>query len=401
VDLGSACAELGIDPLHHLSLGSKELFHSNFLAWLAERYPRQLAGAFSEVIGEGESSSGPIVERERAHLDLLLRLPGLRSAVVENKVWSLPDDTQLERYTSGAASKVGPSPALILLSLSKPLWDGNGRSFDGGTWTYLSYEALAALLLPVADGLSASVDADDRFAAELVQRYSTMVRRLCAVARGASIDTPDDPVWLDATSALELRRIRVHDGAAKLRAHTVVRHLTNTLRRDVDAADATARDAQETGLPIGGGWKYLWINGRIVGVEVGFSNGQPLLSGAVTLPNGDSLWWQFQGPAWRLAVTTAIHVGKGADVRSRRHAYISERYESWFDFSGVADVIGEEAAEPVPVRGSDRYHRYDPNFAYRYVKLDRHHRTVSVADFTTMASYYLQQATVWPASVEA
>jgi hypothetical protein len=40
-------------PLFNLSLTSRELFHSNFLAWLAETYPREVGQVFSSLIAKG------------------------------------------------------------------------------------------------------------------------------------------------------------------------------------------------------------------------------------------------------------------------------------------------------------------------------------------------------------
>ena len=103
--LVAACEELRVDALHNLSLGSKELFHSNFLAWFAQGYPHDAAEVFAAWVEPGDHGPGPTAERERAHLNLVLRLPHLRLIVLENKVWSLPDDTQL------AATRPGRLPS--------------------------------------------------------------------------------------------------------------------------------------------------------------------------------------------------------------------------------------------------------------------------------------------------
>lgn len=34
------CRALGDEPLFHMSLGSRELFHSNFIAWVADTCPQ-------------------------------------------------------------------------------------------------------------------------------------------------------------------------------------------------------------------------------------------------------------------------------------------------------------------------------------------------------------------------
>jgi hypothetical protein len=89
------------------------------------------------------------------HLDLILRLPHLQLIVIENKVWSLPDDAQLEAFAVGPISSLGTDTAHILLSLTPPAWDEPGARILGGQrWDYLSYQELADRLEPVASSLA-------------------------------------------------------------------------------------------------------------------------------------------------------------------------------------------------------------------------------------------------------
>src|SRR5947208_16807386 len=89
-------AALEKEPLFHMSLGSKELFHSNFLAWFADRFPEHAASVFCPWTDPmAEAPAGPS-EREAGHLDLILHLPGLAPIAVENKVFSVPDEEQLD-----------------------------------------------------------------------------------------------------------------------------------------------------------------------------------------------------------------------------------------------------------------------------------------------------------------
>ena len=57
--------------------------------------------------------------RDRAHLDLVLRLPGLAPIAIENKVWSLPEDRQLARYAAGSLQGLDHA-SLVLLSFTPP-----------------------------------------------------------------------------------------------------------------------------------------------------------------------------------------------------------------------------------------------------------------------------------------
>jgi hypothetical protein len=388
---------LRADPLHNLSLNSKELFHSNLLAWLATEYPREVATIFEGIVGAGDPGEGSVADRERAGLDLVLRLPGRRTAVIENKVWSLPDDYQLARYASGPLSKFDSQAATILLSLTAPHWEERQRVLGGRTWRHVGYDDLADRLAEVATRIRAGGSADDRFAGDLVERYTIFVRRLCRVAELAAIVRGTDSVALDPETQRALARARVHDGVAKLRAHQVVEAIRRRLfELEPTAEDVDPDDAKAAGFERGAGWKFVRIGKRVVGLEAGFTNGNPLNSGQVAIGNGDRLIWQYQTGQWRLAIATQQHAGRTDALRQLRHDYIERTYQPWFDFSRVAAALGADRAECVPVRAKDpRFQRYDPDFAYRYCRVDDPTR-LTLDELVELAVGYLQAAAAWP-----
>lgn len=100
-----------------MSLGAKELFHTNFLGFLLESDRDELKGlqvalrqALSFEVTQGEQARC-IVWREKAHLDLILvpvlvepapngdDAPATRALVVEAKLKSIPTKQQLTRYS--------------------------------------------------------------------------------------------------------------------------------------------------------------------------------------------------------------------------------------------------------------------------------------------------------------
>lgn len=84
------------NPIYNLSLGSRELFHSNFLAWLFDTYPQMLEAL------TGKKQDLPVkVKREERNLDLIVdyELEGQAySTVVEVKVKDAPRPDQLMKY---------------------------------------------------------------------------------------------------------------------------------------------------------------------------------------------------------------------------------------------------------------------------------------------------------------
>src|ERR1700676_1892052 len=104
-------------PLFQLSLGSKELFHSNFLAWLFETYPQESGRALSRFLKKDEGSAVMLpVLREQKNRDLTINFKNGQQLVIENKVKSLPYIEQLELYSEGATEDQN----FLLLSLMPP-----------------------------------------------------------------------------------------------------------------------------------------------------------------------------------------------------------------------------------------------------------------------------------------
>lgn len=109
--------ELKKSPLFNLSLSSKELFHSNFLAWIFEKDKRNVSEFVCKVLSV-EVSGEPEVCRELHNFDIVLKFEGDFWVVIENKIKSLPDENQIEKYQN-KLKKINPhgGSQLVILSL--------------------------------------------------------------------------------------------------------------------------------------------------------------------------------------------------------------------------------------------------------------------------------------------
>ena len=138
-------ADLKDNPIYTMSLASKELFHSNFIAWLIEKYPdhfeKKMKRIFPEELeGESFDRQNP-VDREKSFVDLTINLKDSeKKIIIENKVKSIPDKAQLERYSDAGNCRV-------LLSLSRPYFvRKSGNRFevrgkkDKVEWFFMDYE---------------------------------------------------------------------------------------------------------------------------------------------------------------------------------------------------------------------------------------------------------------------
>ena len=104
---------------YQLSLSNLELYHSNLFAVVLEKSQFINHKFFSDVIDINKKYTDLKVYREKNSIDLTIEVideDGLTHVVfIENKVKSLPDESQLIRY-----SEKDPNAKGILLSLVKP-----------------------------------------------------------------------------------------------------------------------------------------------------------------------------------------------------------------------------------------------------------------------------------------
>ena len=336
--VATLCAALEKEPLFHMSLGSKELFHSNFLAWFADCFPEHAAAVFRPWTVPMAEAQADRSEREPAHLDLVLHLPGLAPIAVENKVFSVPDEEQLDRYAGGALARrrAGRSAyTRILLSLISPGW----TMYKG--WRLLSYRELAEALRPQVMHIRAA----DAFAGDLVEHYIVFISLLVELFDLLGTPAPDEPLLLNRTVVGCLERARVSAGVQKARTSCVARELHSAVKNK--------------------GWS---------GIHVGydFTNGMSLLEGLESPrangsdPAGDALGWQLQSTQFRLAVITSQL--QGPAHRKERETYVAERYSGWFDFTPLEAVTGAMGKMRAHEARSGRWNfqGYNPDFVYRY-----------------------------------
>ena len=96
------------NPMFHLSLGSKELFHSNFLEFLWEENKLSFFMMLCAILGEENehiiqminSQEEYILSREKKKFDICIYHKDdeteIYDVIIENKVKSIPYKTQLD-----------------------------------------------------------------------------------------------------------------------------------------------------------------------------------------------------------------------------------------------------------------------------------------------------------------
>lgn len=116
---------LKASPVYSMSLGSKELFHSNFWAFLIET--KEYRGLINAFFPDFSLETYERVAREDRHRDLTIYDKQGREFVIENKIKSYPRKDQLEEYSEKGNFALG-----AITGINKPPFELEG-------WTFVSY----------------------------------------------------------------------------------------------------------------------------------------------------------------------------------------------------------------------------------------------------------------------
>lgn len=155
--------------IFRMSLGSKELFHSNVWAWLIEKDIN-----FAKVFGLDEEtiSHFQVVKREENNRDLVLYFKDERNGeyhiTIENKIKSVPTPEQLKDYSKDIGKnhfKWG-----ILTGLRENVIDFGKHGLDE-KWTYVDYPTIATGIRDVL--------ANSSF--ESKEKYESQIKEYCDV----------------------------------------------------------------------------------------------------------------------------------------------------------------------------------------------------------------------------
>ena len=155
--------ELYQNPMFRISLGSKELFHSNFLAFLwdcDEQAKKAFLNMINDLLPEGKKinvsellgKEGLTIYREKENLDLCIchteNNKECIDIIIENKVKSIPYIEQLDEYRQTAAkhqNKDSTAVTYILLTLAEVF--PNKEAIIESGWNIITYDQLVKAII--------------------------------------------------------------------------------------------------------------------------------------------------------------------------------------------------------------------------------------------------------------
>lgn len=237
--------QLKKQPIFHLSLADKELFHSNFLAWLALEYPTFFLSVLEGMItqeGTKVNTAGwrkdylqnkLTVKREYNNFDLcILREVQKKKGIVlepvfilENKNKSIPYLSQLQNYNEKLKQY---KPERLLLSLATHIPDR--KNITNAGWKIVSYGDLAKAMRNVPKSIKP-------YPRALIKDYQKFVSNLAELSdKLLRIKS----YFIDDKVLQELAECRMDDLAQKIRYSSFAAELsTNTVvSRKIVIADS-------------------------------------------------------------------------------------------------------------------------------------------------------------------
>ena len=341
--------------LYQMSLGSKELYHSNVWAWLIENDHAFVNAFFPAFDQNAYIVLG--VSRECCHRDLIIWLhkngcpdgKGAYYLLIENKIKSLHSYTQLEGYT-------------------QPLW-GNallGAAFTGiennlennelllkngeteVTWLFRPHRAIAAALRQIAEGSSSGAI---RSRLQQIDEYCSILESIDALLQKALKKNEGKLSYSTDGLPLSDERIRLDDVFVKLKGADFLAYL-----RKNRAAFDTLCPAERGFYPI----LSQSFNNKNATLDIRFSNWQE------HCPEYLHIGIQIEGTQYRICAE------RNGDRHSVDEVY-NELKHLWFDDSFDPKtnrlVFGKKTSQRAKYdcygRGSRTY-----SFVYQYYRLD-------------------------------
>jgi hypothetical protein len=267
-DAKTALDALVVSPTFAMSLGAKELFHTNFLAFLLETRDEGLETlrvALREVLGlpfqsGGSEMSTCVVWRERNYLDLVVIpiersidgknfLSKKRALVIEAKLKSMPTKRQLHEYLEKTISlpcpeeiegrtqrlslkeRGGERPVLRLLT---PSGIAIHRDWPGVAW------------LDVANAIEDNISNATPFLQPILKDYAVSLKMILSVV--AKVRNRVDAAWqknqcpqylflYNELNDIKFRKMRIHDLTGKVGFDKLLSHIAAGLQKKLGYND--------------------------------------------------------------------------------------------------------------------------------------------------------------------
>jgi hypothetical protein len=230
---------LNKNPLFNFSLGSKELFHSNFIAWLL-KCDMQFSELLLKNMGLIEIDNEIVhlnIQREKKNFDLLIEIQFTENSsyiLIENKIKSLPYESQLndyhQKFINDKDLNASFDSKMLLLTLTDPDFD------IPHPWMVLSYKNFADALDNTINNFNKNVTIGHLDLRSVVKSYCDFLSSLIKIIDVCSKSDHYD-YYHSSTAELskfysDLKEIRIYDLILKYNHQRIEKEIRDRIEKD-------------------------------------------------------------------------------------------------------------------------------------------------------------------------
>lgn len=290
--MGHAYSILSSSPLFNLSLSSKELFHSNFLAWLAQHYPDFFVEICKELGCKADWSNAEWnVKREYKNFDLCITSDEKIVMVLENKVKSIPTKAQLDEYVEKLKKKKKQDVKnidLILLSLSTSFPDKNAIEGEK-KWQIRNYDHLCTAMREHMQLIN------NQYHKALIEDYCSFVATLHECSESWKVKDSSPFLLPNDSNRKELKELRIADLQDKIWYSQLLEKLNSRLEENNQWDVQSGMDIKKIAKDNSACLTKIFTN-------FGFTHGQGLLEAKIKVTQDYVLLIQIQGNKYCRAI---------------------------------------------------------------------------------------------------
>lgn len=284
--------ELSSSPLFNLSLSSKELFHSNFLAWLAQHYPDFFVEICKELGCKADWSNAEWnVKREYNNFDLCITSDKKIVMVLENKVKSIPTKAQLDEYVEKLKKEEKQDVKnidLILLSLSTSFPDKNAIEGEK-KWQIRNYDHLCTAMREHIQLIN------NQYHKALIEDYCSFVATLHECSESWKVKDSSPFLLPNDSNRKELKELRIADLQDKIWYSQLLEKLNSRLEENNQWDVQSGMDIKKIAKDNSACLTKIFTN-------FGFTHVEGLLEAKIKVSQDYVLLIQIQGNKYRRAI---------------------------------------------------------------------------------------------------
>lgn len=377
--------ELKDSPLYAMSLGSRELYHSNFWAWLIEYGETNknkgegnpfLKIFLGEYYNEEYYAKTPDIDREKEHRDLTITFDK-DVFVIENKLKSIATIEQLERYENSVEFEFDKDGNIKTYKSKKNNGQkkGTGHKFKCGVltgisedinlpknslWHFLSYEKICKDLSIICKKMNRS---DNNYYKKILENYIKDTEQISLII--TKVVPQEIVTWnMDKIDDFNMDKIDNSNKKNKLPKLSDIR--MDDLCKKKWANEFAKMLREQLNLDDS-------VKGYELKVASGFTNKQPLVEVFYRKGKDDLIGIQIQGSQYRRCFSKSSD--KATSLGDR---FVELKKANWFsDYTyknnkeNIIEFKYSEKSESYSTnQRKENYCSYKPSFIYQYRNLN-------------------------------